>query len=144
VLARSVEVAPPAERREAPAPTLCATLFAHAGWSKDDLRGFVFSHAVNTREALAAVGKDAVSGKTRWRLSSGHTDSIPDSAAERGEAEVKVLNSEQAVQIVVVGAHNAGVSAVIETFGPRGGPPATASVESPPAAAGSPRKVNPS
>jgi hypothetical protein len=104
-----------------------ARLFAQAGWSKDDLRRFVYEHAVNRREVLAVVGKDAVSGKTRWRLSSGHPDSIPDSTSEADE--VRVLGSEQAVQIVVTGAHNAGVSAVIETFGPRGGPPAIAAVE---------------
>jgi hypothetical protein len=106
-----------------------ARLFARAGWSKDDLRRFVYEHAVNRREVLAAVGKDAVSGKTRWRLSSQHPDSVPDSTA--GADEVRALGSEQAVQIVVVGAQNAGVSAVIETFGPRGGPPAIALVELP-------------
>jgi hypothetical protein len=108
-----------------------AELFAGAGWSKDDLRRFVYEHAVNSRAALAAVGKDAVSGQTRWRLSSAHADAVPDSVADQDE--VKVLGSEQALQIVVVGAHNSGVSAVIETFGPRGGPPAIAPVE--PAAA---------
>jgi hypothetical protein len=110
-----------------------ARLFARAGWSKDDLRRFVFEHAVNSRAALAAVGKDAVSGKTRWRLSSKHPDSIADSAGNANQ--VKVLGSEHAVQIIVVGAHNAGVSAVIETFGPRGTPPAIARVESPPTSA---------
>jgi hypothetical protein len=104
-----------------------AHLFARAGWSKDDLRGFVYEHAVNTREALAAAGKDAVSGKTRWRLSSAHSEAVPDSTADSDV--VRVLGSEQAVQIVVAGAHNAGVSAVIETFGPRGGPPSIASVK---------------
>jgi hypothetical protein len=104
-----------------------AELFARAGWGKHRLRQFVFEHAVNSRSTLAAVGKDAVSGKTRWRLSSAHTDSVPDSAGDADE--VSVLNSEQAVQIVVVGAHNSGVSAVIETFGPRGGAPAIAPVE---------------
>ncbi|MBV9809781.1 MAG: hypothetical protein JO286_21535 [Solirubrobacterales bacterium] len=108
-----------------------ASLFAGAGWTKDDVRRFVYEHAVNSREALAAVGKDAVSGKTRWRLSSEHPDATADTAAEQGSGNVvSVLNSEQAVQIVVAGAQNAGVSAVIETFGPRGGPPATATVES--------------
>jgi hypothetical protein len=107
-----------------------ARLFGSHGWNKDDLRRFVYEHAVNSRAALAATGKDAVSGKTRWRLSGAHPDAVPDTATERGEADVRVLNSEHAVQIVVVGAHNAGVSAVIETFGPRGGPPAIAPVES--------------
>jgi hypothetical protein len=105
-----------------------AGLFARAGWSKDDLRRFVYEHASNTRETLAAAGKDAVSGKTRWRLSSAHSEAVPDSTREAGL--VKVLGSEQALQIVVAGAHNAGVSAVIETFGPRGEPPAIALVES--------------
>jgi len=105
-----------------------AHLLARAGWSKDDLRRFVFEHAVNTREALVAAGKDAVSGKTRWRLSSGHADAVPDSNPDSDV--VRVLGSEQAVQIVVAGAHNAGVSSVIETFGPRGGAPAIAAVES--------------
>jgi hypothetical protein len=104
-----------------------ANLFAHAGWSKDELRRFVYEHAVNRREGLAAVGKDAVSGQTRWRLSSQHPEAVPDSAGDA--EEVRVLASEQAVQIVVLGAHNAGVSAVIETFGPRGGPPAIVPVE---------------
>jgi len=108
-----------------------AELFAGAGWSKDDLRRFVFEHALNLRATLAAVGKDAVSGQTRWRLSSAHADAVPDSVADQDQ--VKVLGSEQALQIVVAGAHNSGVSAVIETFGPRGGPPAIAPVE--PAAA---------
>lgn len=104
-----------------------AHLFARAGWSKDDLRRFLYEQAVNTRETLIAAGKDAVSGKTRWRLSSGHSESVPDSTADADV--VKVLGSEQAVQIVVAGAHNAGVSAVIETFGPRGGAPAIAPVK---------------
>ena len=105
-----------------------AHLFARAGWSKDDLRQFVFEHAVNTREALTAAGKDAVSGKTRWRLSSDHAEAVPDGTPDADP--VRVLGSEQAVQIIVAGAHNAGVSAVIETFGPRGGPPAIAVIES--------------
>jgi hypothetical protein len=105
-----------------------AKLFADAGWSKDDLRRFIYEHAVNPRARLAAVGKDAVSGSTRWRLPSEHPDAIRDGSADQDE--VRVLNSEQAVQVIVAGAHNAGVSAVIETFGPRGGPPAIAPIES--------------
>ena len=37
---------------------------------------------------------------------------------------MRLLNSAGAVLVAVAGANNAGVSAVIETFGPRGGPPA--------------------
>jgi len=105
-----------------------AALLAREGWTKDDLRRFVYEHAVNTRERLTAVGKDAVSGKTRWRLSSAHSEAVPDSDPDADV--VKVLGSQAAAQIIVAGAHNAGVSAVIETFGPRGGPPAIAPVES--------------
>ena len=68
-----------------------AELLAHAGWGKNDLRRFVYEHASNSREALTAVGKDAVSGKTRWRLPSAHPDSVPDSAA--GHDVVPVLTS---------------------------------------------------
>jgi hypothetical protein len=47
---------------------------------------------------------------------------------------VPVLNSPDAVLVAVAGARNAGVSAVIETFGPRGGPPAIAPVQAVPPA----------
>ena len=40
-----------------------------------------------------------------------------------------MLTSPEAVQVVVAGASNSGVSAVAETFGPRGGRPAIAEVE---------------
>ena len=40
-----------------------------------------------------------------------------------GNGAVRVLNSPAAVLVVVAGAGNAGVSAVVETFGPRGGLP---------------------
>ena len=39
-----------------------------------------------------------------------------------------MLNSPEALLVAVAGAHNAGVSAVVETFGPRGGPPAIARI----------------
>jgi hypothetical protein len=44
---------------------------------------------------------------------------------------VRVLNSPAAVLVVVAGAGNAGVSAVVETFGPRGGPPPVTQVHMP-------------
>jgi hypothetical protein len=101
-----------------------AQLFARAGWSKDDVRRFVYEHAGRTREELAAVGKDAVSGKTRWRLPADHPEAVPDRHTEHGRhGLVRVLNSPEALLVVVAGANNAGVSAVVETFGPRGGPP---------------------
>ncbi len=81
---------------------------------------FLFDHAVRTRAELAAAGKEAVSSRTRWRLPADHPDALP-LAADDGA--VRVLNSPAAVLVVVAGAGNAGVSAVVETFGPRGGPP---------------------
>jgi hypothetical protein len=109
-----------------------AALFDRAGWTKADVRRFVFEHAVNTRAELAAVGKEAVSRTTRWRLPHGHPEATADTAAETGTEPVPVLNSPDAVLVAVAGAANAGVSAVIETFGPRGGPPAIARVPAPP------------
>jgi hypothetical protein len=106
-----------------------AHLFHQAGWSKDDVRQFVHDHAVNSRARLAEVGKDAISSETRWRLPAGHPAAIPDTAAQHGQDLVPVLNSPEALLVTVAGAHNAGVSAVAETFGPRGGPPAIARIQ---------------
>jgi hypothetical protein len=106
-----------------------ARLFAGAGWGKADVRQFIYDHAANTRADLAAVGKDAVSRHTHWRLPADHPDAMPDQASAGHDPEVvPVLNSPAAVQVMVAGADNSGVSAVIETFGPRGGPPSIAMV----------------
>lgn len=108
-----------------------AAVFDRAGWSKQQVRDFVYQHAGNSRERLADVGKDAVSGTTRWRLPSSHPDAVADQHAEENrEGPVKVMNSPEALQVMVAGANNAGVSAVVETFGPRGGPPATTPIAS--------------
>src|SRR5689334_100733 len=102
-----------------------AHLFARAGWGKAELSRFVCDHAVHTRAGLAAVGKDAVSSKTRWRLPAGHPEAMPDQAQAEGHPDaVPGINSPGAVLVVVAGANHAGVSAVVETFGPGGGPPA--------------------
>jgi hypothetical protein len=107
-----------------------AGVFARAGWSRDDLRRFVFEHATCDRAELVAVGKDAVSRSTRWRLPADHPEAVPDRHTERGRSgPVPVLASPEALLVVVAGAGNAGVSAVVETFGPRGGAPAIARVE---------------
>jgi hypothetical protein len=101
-----------------------AAVFARAGWSKSDVQ-YVYEHAGRTREELASVGKDAISRNTRWRLPADHPDAIPDQHSEqKRDGLVRVLNSPEALLVVVAGANNAGVSAVAETFGPRGGPPA--------------------
>jgi hypothetical protein len=102
-----------------------ARVFDRAGWRKSDVRQFVYEHAGRTREELAAVGKDAISRSTRWRLPADHPEAVPDRhSEEQWKGPVRVLNSPEALLVVVAGADNAGVSAVAETFGPRGGPPA--------------------
>jgi hypothetical protein len=109
-----------------------AAVFARAGWTKSDVRQFVYEHAGRTREELAAVGKDAISRSTRWRLPADHPEAMPDRHSEENrEGLIRVLNSPEALLVVVAGADNAGVSAVAETFGPRGGPPAIARVHTP-------------
>ncbi|MGE5286214.1 MAG: hypothetical protein ACM3ML_03225 [Micromonosporaceae bacterium] len=107
-----------------------ANLFGRAGWSKSDLQNFVCEHAVRTRAELAAVGKDAISRRTRWRVPADHPDATADDSSVEGQPEtVRVVNSPTAILVVVAGANNAGVSAVVETMGPRGGPPAVTRVE---------------
>ena len=94
-----------------------AQVFASAGWSKDALRDYIFAHAVRPRDELVAVGKDALSHKTRWRLASAHPDSMPDTASGTAEPDsVRLLSDPTSVQIMVAGADNAGVSAVVEVF----------------------------
>jgi hypothetical protein len=64
----------------------------------------------------------------RWRLPADHPDALPVS----GTAEaVHVLTSSETVLVVVAGAANAEVSAVVETFGPRGGLPPVVRVGGP-------------
>jgi hypothetical protein len=96
-----------------------ARLFGAAGWSKADVRQAVYERAVLSWPELVAAGKEAVSSRTRWRLPADHPDALPVS----GPGSLHVLTSPEAVLVVVAGAGNAGVSAVVETFGPRGGPP---------------------
>jgi hypothetical protein len=94
-----------------------ARVLASAGWRKDDLRRYIYQHAVRTRAELAAVGKDAVSRHTRWRLPAGHPDAVPDRASAGPDPDrVAVLASPGAVQFIVAGANNAGVSAVMDIF----------------------------
>ncbi|NDK32575.1 hypothetical protein [Nesterenkonia haasae] len=95
-----------------------AALFATAGWDKEDLRNFIFQHAVRSRTEFAAVGKDAVSHHSRWRMASDHPDAVGDTASGSENPDlVPALTNPQAVQIMVAGANNAGVSALVEVFG---------------------------
>jgi hypothetical protein len=103
-----------------------AQVFGAAGWSKDDVRQAVYEHAVNSRAELTAVGKDAISRHTRWRLPAGHPDAMPDRASGGEDPDrVPALVSPSAILLAVAGANNAGVSTVIETFGVRGDTPSS-------------------
>jgi hypothetical protein len=94
-----------------------ARAFASAGWSKDDIRQFIYDKAVHTRAELAAVGKDAVSRHTRWRVPADHPDAVPDLASAGPDPDmVRVLRGAGDVQFVVAGADNAGVSTVMDIF----------------------------
>jgi hypothetical protein len=110
-----------------------AQVFAEAGWSKDDVRQAIYSTAVNSRADLAAVGKEAISKHTRWRVPADHPDAIPDRASQGPDPDrVPALISPRAILLAVAGARNAGVSTVIETFGVRGDTPSSiARVEEP-------------
>lgn len=94
-----------------------AAVFADNGWDKQRLRDFIFEHAVRGREDLVDVGKDALSNKSRWRLPSAHPDSMADTASGTNRPDiVPALSNRQSVQIMVAGADNAGVSAIVEIF----------------------------
>jgi hypothetical protein len=98
-----------------------AQAFAEAGWGKDDVRQAIYDRAVNSRAELAAVGKDAISRHTRWRVPADHPDAIPDGASHSETPDqVPALISPSAILLAVAGARNAGVSTIIETFGVRG------------------------
>ncbi|GLZ47866.1 hypothetical protein Acsp06_40510 [Actinomycetospora sp. NBRC 106375] len=101
-----------------------AHLLADAGWSKADVSRAVHEESWIDRDRLAAVGKSAVSSTTRWRVPDDHPE-----ATGHVESGLHALTSPEAVLVVVAGAANAGVSAVVDTFGPRGGPPPTVAVE---------------
>src|SRR6516164_2989113 len=106
-----------------------ARLLDKAGWSKQDLRQAIVEHGFRTYRQLAAAGKEAVAGGTGWRLPADHPDAIPQTPPEDLDSPVQLILSPDAVHIVVAGAPNAGVSSIVETFGPFDRPPAITKVE---------------
>jgi hypothetical protein len=106
-----------------------ARLLADNGWDKPAIKQFLFEAATCDRETLDRVGKGAVSRKTRWRVPRDHADAAVDERIEQNGGVLHVLTSPDAVQVVVAGASNSGVSAVIDTFGPRGTSPAITRVK---------------
>ena len=108
-----------------------ARLLAGAGWSKRDVSDFVYEQSFIPREHLDRVGKGAVSRTSRWRVPTDHPDAEIDPAPDSGRDGVHALTSPEAVLVVVAGAANSGVSAVVETFGPRGNRPAVVRIPGP-------------
>ena len=90
---------------------------------------FVHEESFLERTALDRVGKGAVSATSRWRVPADHPDAVADSGPDPDRDGVHALTSPDAVLVIVAGASNSGVSAVVETFGPRGGRPAVTPVQ---------------
>ena len=108
-----------------------AHLLAGAGWTKRDVSAFVHEQSFVPRAQLDRVGKGAVSRTSRWRVPADHPDAEIDPGPDPGRDGVHALTSPEAVLVVVAGAANSGVSAVVETFGPRGDRPAVARIPDP-------------
>ncbi|MHA6622260.1 hypothetical protein [Pseudonocardia sp. DLS-67] len=109
-----------------------AHLLAGQGWDKPAIRRFVYEEARLGKEDLDRVGKTAISRTTSWRLPADHPEAVLDDRIDPATGAFHVLTSPDAVQIVVAGASNSGVSAVVDTFGPRGDRPALAPVRAAP------------
>jgi hypothetical protein len=106
-----------------------ARLLDKAGWSKQDLSQAIYERGAKPYKELAAAGKEAIASGTRWRIPADHPDALPQEAPDDPDTPVQLLASPMAVQIVVAGAPNAGVSSVVETFGLPDRKPAVVKVE---------------
>ena len=102
-----------------------ARLLDKHGWSKDDVRAAIAEQGWRTYRDLARTGKEAIADGTGWRLPADHPDARPQEPPEDPDTPVQLIASPDAVQIVVAGAPNAGVSSIVETFGPFDRAPAT-------------------
>jgi hypothetical protein len=105
-----------------------ARLLDKAGWSKADLSQAISEHGTKTYAQLAAAGKEAISSRTRWRLPSEHPDAVEEEPPPP-DTPVRLISSPDAIHVVVAGAPNAGVSAIVETFSRIEGPPPAVKVE---------------
>jgi len=105
-----------------------ARLVDKAGWTKQDLSQAIVERGVRRYRDLAAAGKEAIASGTRWRIPADHPDALPFDPPADPDEPVRLLASPHAVSIVVAGAPNAGVSSVVETFGPVDRPPAVVKV----------------
>jgi hypothetical protein len=106
-----------------------ARLLDRHGWCKNDARAAIAEHGWRTYRDLAKAGKEAFASGTGWRLPAGHPDAQPQEPPGDPDTPVQLIDRPDAVQIVVAGAPNAGVSSIVETFGLPGRAPATIKVE---------------
>jgi hypothetical protein len=106
-----------------------ARLLDKAGWTKHGLRKAIVERGFRSYRQLAAAGKEAIAAGTGWRLPANHPDAIPQTPPDDLDTPVQLISSVDAVQIVVAGAPNAGVSSIVETFSSFDRPPAITKVE---------------
>lgn len=102
-----------------------AALLGEANWSKEDIKTFIHEHSLRSSAEFDRVGKGAVSKRSGWRVPKDHPDAIP---PENTDAEY-IFHSPAAIEVLVSGADNAGVSTIVETMGLRTRRPATIEIE---------------
>jgi hypothetical protein len=83
-----------------------AQMLAEAGYSKDDVRAWLFEHAGRTEGELAGVGKDDATGARKPGQGAGSEVFAPTLPSA----------SPEDVLIAVAGARNAGISMVVRLF----------------------------
>ncbi len=89
-----------------------AHLLADQGFDRPQVRAFLHEHATVPEEVLVRAGKNGVSTQQRLRLPGDHPDAMVDPRLEGGV--LHVLSGPEVVNIVVAGAPNCGISAVVD------------------------------
>lgn len=89
-----------------------AHLLSDQGFDRPQVRSFLHEHAVVPEEVLVRAGKDGVSTQQRLRLPGDHPDALVDPRLEGGV--LRVLSGPEVVNVVVAGAPNCGISAVVD------------------------------
>jgi hypothetical protein len=89
-----------------------AHLVAGQGFDRQQVRGFLHEHAVVPVDVLVRAGKDGLSSQQRLRLPGDHPDALVDARLRGGS--LRVFAAPHAVNVVVAGAPNCGISAVVD------------------------------
>lgn len=89
-----------------------AHLLAGQGFDRPQVRAFLHEHAVVPEDVLVRAGKDGISTQQRLRLPGDHPDAMVDPRLEHGV--LRVLSGPEVVHVVVAGAPNCGISAVVD------------------------------